>query len=93
MANPDLAKTAVIDLDFPFEFDGETVSKITMRRPKMGDNIAVQKMKGDDFTKGIALLVRLCEGMSPEHLAELDELDASKLNDQLEAFRGGGKDS
>jgi hypothetical protein len=84
-----MSVTAEVHLDFPITVDGETFDKFTMRRPKVSDNLWAAKLKGSDFEKGVSLLARLC-GVAPEVMAELDEFDAGRLNDQLEAFRGSG---
>jgi len=83
----DLSATATIKLDFPFDADGQAFTELTMRRPKMKDNHAIQKMKGSDFERGVSMLARLCD-VAPEVIHELDELDANKLQEQLNSFRG-----
>lgn len=84
----DLSPTAEIPLDFPVTIDGEKVSMLTMRRPKLADTQAARKKAGDDFDRGIFLMTRLCD-VTPEFLSEMDEFDVKKLQEQLEAFRGG----
>lgn len=80
--------SAEITLDFPFEVDGKTYKAMTMRRPKTKDSLKAAKFKGHDADKGILLLSDLCN-VSPDVIEELDEIDAKKLSDQLDAFRGG----
>ncbi|WP_315765544.1 phage tail assembly protein [Bradyrhizobium sp. SZCCHNR2009] len=84
----DMRLTAKIDLDFPIEADGMKYSSLTMRRPKTKDSKKAAKFKGHDADRGILLLADLC-GVAPDVIEELDELDAKKLGDQLDAFRGG----
>lgn len=76
-----------IDLDFPFDHDGIHYTKLTMRRPKTKDALNAQKAKGNEADKGILLLARLCD-VTPEVIAELDEVDAEKLGEQHRAFTG-----
>lgn len=85
---PDMRLRAEITLDFPFDCDGKTYEKLTMRRPKTKDSMKAAKFKGHDADKGIMLLADLCD-VSPDVIEELDEIDAKKLGDQLDAFRGG----
>ncbi|MGC0392786.1 hypothetical protein ACVIU7_005343 [Bradyrhizobium liaoningense] len=84
----DMRLSAEITLDFPFEVDGKTYKTMTMRRPKTKDSLKAAKFKGHDADKGILLLSDLCN-VAPDVIAELDEIDAKKLSDQLDAFRGG----
>jgi hypothetical protein len=84
----DMRLSASITLDFPPTVDGTQYKTLIMRRPKTKDSIKAAKFKGHDADKGILLLADLCN-VSPDVIEELDEIDAMKLGDQLEAFRGG----
>ncbi|MGX9427975.1 phage tail assembly protein [Bradyrhizobium sp. LeoA1S1] len=84
----DMRLSAEITLDFPIEVDGKSYKTLTMRRPKTKDSLKAAKFKGHDADKGILLLSDLCN-VSPDVIEELDEIDAKKLSDQLDAFRGG----
>jgi hypothetical protein len=84
----DMRLSAKIDLDFPVEADGMKYPFLTMRRPKTKDSMKAAKFKGHDADRGILLLADLC-GVAPDVIQELDELDAKKLGEQLDAFRGG----
>ena len=79
----DARPTAEIELAFPITLDGETISKLTMRRPKVKDTSWMRSQKGDDFERGLLMLARLCD-IAPEHVAELDETDAIQLQAQYE---------
>lgn len=76
-----------IDLDYPIEVDGNKITKVTMRRPKVRDSFKAERAKGDEMEKGIALLCDLCE-LPQEHLLEFDTVDLEKLHGQLERFTG-----
>lgn len=76
-----------IDLDFPITVDGQTIAKVTMRRPKVRDSFKAERAKGGELEKGIALLCDLTE-LPEEHLLEFDTIDLEKLHGQLEAFTG-----
>jgi hypothetical protein len=84
----DMRLTVLIPLDFPVEVDGTKYTSLTMRRPKTKDSMKAAKFKGHDADKGVLLLADLC-GVAPDVIEELDEIDAKKLGDQLDAFRGG----
>lgn len=83
----DLRPTAAIDLLFPVEFDGENVTQVTMRRPKVRDSLKAQRAQGNEMEKGLALIADLCE-VKKELLLELDELDLEKLQAQYLDFTG-----
>lgn len=89
MSNPDLRAEVTIDLQFPIEVDGQKITKLTMRRPKLRDTVKHNHRK-DNMDRGIAILADLCD-LAPEHLHELDELDFDAVQSQYESFRGGGK--
>jgi hypothetical protein len=67
--------------------DGEKIATVTIRRPKVRDQLKADRAKGTDFEKGLALLVDLTE-QPREVLEEMDPVDLQKLDDQLAAFRG-----
>lgn len=73
-----------VELSRPLEIDGTKVSKLRMREPTVGDQIAVQKMKGDDTDKELAMMANLCE-ITPEDVQKLTLRDFRRLQ---EAFLG-----
>lgn len=83
----DMRATAPIKLDFPFDFDGERVSELTMRRPKVRDSLKASKVTGGDAERGLALISDLIE-RPVELLHEMDETDLEKLQEQYAAFTG-----
>lgn len=87
--DPDMRPEARIELAFPVTDPTEhiEVDALIMRRPKTKDSLAAAKFKGGEAERGIFLLARLC-GVSTDLIGELDEVDAQKLSDQLDAFRG-----
>lgn len=78
-----------VPLEFPIAIDGQTISKLTMRRPKVKDSLAAGKHSDDQGERGMFMLARLCD-VPPEYVEELDQYDADALEKQFEAFRGGG---
>lgn len=83
----DRRETADIALDFPFTFDGEKVTSLTMRRPKVRDKLKAKNTKGDEMDKGLALISNLVE-RPRELLEEIDEVDLEKIQAQYMAFTG-----
>lgn len=79
--------TVDIELRFPIEVDGEHITKLTMRRPKVRDSFKAKRLGGDDFDKGLAIMADLCE-RPQEVLLELDEVDLEKLQEQYGRFTG-----
>lgn len=68
-----------INLNYPIESAGETISKLNMRRSKVKDRLLVAKMKTtSDEEKEIRLFANLCE-VSPNVIEDLDESDYSNL--------------
>ena len=69
----------IIKLKYPVEITGESFNKLTMRRSKIKDRLAVAKMKNSsDEEKEIRLFANLCE-VEPKVIEELDEADYSNL--------------
>lgn len=83
----DKRPTAKIALDFPITVSGVEVKHLVMRRPKVRDEMAFAKSKGDDADKAINLMASLCE-VVPDDLMELDSADFAKLEAQLLDFKG-----
>lgn len=68
-----------IELKYPVEATGETLTSLTMRRSKIKDRLLVAKMKNvSDEEKEIRLFANLCE-VEPKVIEELDEADYSNL--------------
>ena len=87
---PDYAflPNAVIPLTFPLEKEeGVTVREITIRRPKVKDNMAVNAIaagKSEEET-GI-ILMRHLTGLTPAEFEELDLADVKRLGEWLQVF-------
>ena len=83
----DKRPTAKVALDFPITISGVEVKHLTMRRPKVRDEMAFAKSKADDADKAINLMASLCE-IEPDALLDLDSADFAKLEAQLVDFKG-----
>lgn len=77
--------TSPISLDYPYDFEGETITVLTLRRPTVGDNLAVQKVASTDAEREIRLLANLAE-VSPDSLHKMDLKDYGKLQKALSSF-------
>lgn len=75
-----------LQLKHPFEFNGEQVTTLSIRRPKLRDMKRVQKVK-DDLEKSITMLADLAE-VEPKLLEELDTEDFTRACDLLGEFMG-----
>ncbi len=74
-----------VSLDYPFEFEGQQIKSLTLRRPKVSDNLAVQKAAISDAEKEILLLANLAE-VAPQLIHQMDLKDYSKLQAVLSSF-------
>lgn len=82
--------SVTIELDFPIEIAGVEVKTVTMRRPKVRDEVAMQRVKGTAADKAAWLMATLCE-ITPEEFLAVDAADSAKLEEQYAAFRGGSQ--
>ncbi|MFT4327272.1 MAG: phage tail assembly protein [Wolbachia pipientis] len=74
-----------IKLTEPIKIDGILVSELTLRRPKVRDRLAVERMGNSDAEKEVALIANLAS-ISREAVEELDLADYSKIQGVLQGF-------
>jgi hypothetical protein len=74
-----------VTLEYPFEFEGQTIKTLSLRRPTVADNLAVQKAAATDAEREIRLLANLAE-VSPETIHRMDLKDYGKLQAALSSF-------
>lgn len=79
-----------IKLDYPVQFEGRTISEITLRRPKVADTRKARKDHKDPADQEIAMLATL-SGLPPALFDELDMADYSKVQEKLEGFFGSSE--
>lgn len=72
--------TVEIVLDHPVEAHGATVATVSMRRPRVADQLAAEKAPGGDGAREVALFANLCQ-VAP------DTVRALALSDYLEMQR------
>ena len=75
-----------IKLNYPIEADGQTYNKLSLRRSKVKDRLAVARMKNtSDEEKEIRFFANLCE-VTPSVIEELDEADYKQLSETYMNF-------
>lgn len=80
-----------IELKYPIIIDGIKLEKLTMRRSKVRDRLAVSNMKeNSDEQKEIRLFANLCE-VSAKTIEELDEIDYLQVQKAYMGFFGLGE--
>ena len=77
----------LIELRYPINADGATLTQITMRRPKVRDQLTAQKQPGTDVEQELTLFANLCE-QSTATLLDLDMADYRTLQDTYQGFLG-----
>lgn len=74
-----------ITLEYPFTSGGQMVTSITLRRPKVKDQIAAEKTSSVASEVEIAMMANLA-GLAPKDIQELDLADYRKLQKAFEGF-------
>jgi hypothetical protein len=76
-----------IDLSFPIEHDGRRITNVTIRRPRVGDMLEMQRKGGD--AAGMELtMVALLTGLPPEAISEMDMKDYNAIQAALRTMTG-----
>ena len=71
-----------ITLKYPVTFDGDEISSLTLRRPKVQDRLTAQRSGGSELEQELRLMAKLCD-ISPDMVLELDLADYSSLKGKL----------
>lgn len=74
-----------IELKYPLDVNGTSLSVLHIRRPKVRDMLSVEKQSANDAEKEINLFANLCE-IAPENLHDLDMADYAKLQKAYQDF-------
>ena len=74
-----------IELDYPFEFEGEKITEINLRRAKYKDLKAARAMKEIDVQD---YLFSTLSEHPPELFAEMDPVDIVKIEKVIMGFLG-----
>lgn len=78
--------SVTVQLEYPFDFKGERISEVTLRRPKMRDIKRTQSLK-DDLDKSMRTISDLGE-LDPKAVEELDPIDFGRLAEVVGEFMG-----
>lgn len=74
-----------ITLNNPITVDGISVSELTIRRPKVRDYLAMERLSGSDLSKEVVLTANLTS-VTKEAIEELDIADYAKVQEVLKDF-------
>ncbi|HBG94701.1 MAG TPA: phage tail assembly protein [Chromatiaceae bacterium] len=74
-----------IKLRYPLRVNGQEVTEIQLRRPKVRDRLAVEKMSASQAEKEVRFIANLCE-MAPDEIEELDMADYTKIQETVTGF-------
>ena len=74
-----------IKLEFPITSGAQLIQEITLRRPKVKDTLAVQKMGGNQAEQEIRLVANLAT-LTPAEIEELDAADYARVQEVLARF-------
>ena len=77
--------TEKIQLDYPVDSDGVKTDTLTMRRAKVKDQVATDRIGGSDAEKEVRLFANLCE-VAPATIEDLDMSDYKKLQEVYTGF-------
>ena len=76
---------STITLRYPVTHEGETISSLTMRRPRLRDLLAADRLRGTDAAKEVRIFANLCE-VAPDALDEMDLADYAALQSAYRRF-------
>ena len=74
-----------IKLNEPIKIDGASISELTLRRPKVRDRLAVERLGTNDAEKEVALIANLAD-IPKDAVEELDLADYAKIQEALQGF-------
>lgn len=74
-----------IELAYPVTMEGVKKTSVQMRRPKVRDMLAAEKLEGSDAEREIRIFANLCE-LTPDQLGEFDIADYQKLQKAYQDF-------
>jgi hypothetical protein len=74
-----------IKLNEPIKIDGVVISELTLRRPKVRDRLAVERLGNSDAEKEVALIANLTD-FPKDAVEELDLADYAKIQEALQGF-------
>ncbi|WP_339048008.1 phage tail assembly protein [Candidatus Mesenet endosymbiont of Phosphuga atrata] len=75
----------IITLNNPITIDSTSISELTLRRPKVRDYLAIDRLDGSDLAREVALTANLASVIK-ETIEELDIIDYVKIQEVLRGF-------
>lgn len=75
------------DLKFPVPFGGETVDKVTLRRPKGREIRAMNNGKGSQIDRSFEMMASLAD-REVELFDDMDAADLKRIDEWLEGVMG-----
>jgi hypothetical protein len=72
-------------VEIPLKYPLKSTDKLTMRRVKVRDSLAAQKIKGSDAEQEIFLFANLCE-VTIKQIEALDMADYKQLQEAYSGF-------
>ncbi|GHM58803.1 MAG: hypothetical protein sL5_04090 [Candidatus Mesenet longicola] len=72
-------------LNEPITANGSVISELTLRRPKVRDYLAIDRLDGSDLAREVALTANLAS-VAKETIEELDIVDYVKIQEVLRGF-------
>lgn len=76
-----------VALRYPVMSDGTELRSLSMRRPKVRDQLAAAHGKGSEEDKEVRLIANLCE-VTPEVIEDLDMADYQAIQKAYASFFG-----
>ena len=83
-----MTDTHRVKLSRPLEVGGKTIAEVTIRRPKVRDLRAMEKMRepgSSELDQGIAMAAALCD-LPLEAMDEMDATDFAAISEVLGGF-------
>jgi hypothetical protein len=74
-----------IQLEFPFTSGARLIEAVTIRRPKVADQLAAQKAGVTDVESEIHLVANL-SGLTPAEVGQIDLADYAAIQEMLTGF-------
>ncbi|SUW63302.1 Uncharacterised protein [Buttiauxella agrestis] len=79
------ANTIVITLSRPFKLNGEEVTELTLREPRVVDKLTYEKTAGGPLVKESTMIATLC-GLNASDIHNLPAYDYEQLTDAVNRF-------
>ena len=83
-----MTDTACVKLVRPFKVEERMITEVTIRRPKVRDLRAMEKMRepgSTELDQSIAMTATLCD-LPPEAMDEMDAADFASISEVLGGF-------